>query len=90
MSYEKKLFIFTAINPETGEEQEYSIPSVKSIPAGVIRKSRKIEDEEDRTWTILESVIGDDKKTMDALDNLTVEEFSKVIESWTGGASLGE
>lgn len=90
MSYEKKLFTFKAINPETGEEQEYSIPSVKSIPAGVIRTTRKIEDEEDRTWTILETIIGDQENILAAIDALTVEEFSDFVKGWTGGASLGE
>lgn len=70
--------------------KEYTIPSVKNIPNGVIRKTRHIEDEVDKSYTIIELIVGEDSEVMEAFDDMTVSEFTNVISEWTKGASLGE
>jgi hypothetical protein len=75
----------------THDGKAYEIPSLKDIPAGVIRKSRKsARDEEDRVFTILEDVLGEKSDALKALDLMSIAEFSVVIKDWTQGASLPE
>lgn len=70
--------------------KEYTMPSIKSIPNGVIRKTRNIADEVDKSYTIIELILGEDSETLKVLDEMSVEEFTVVIYEWTQGASLGE
>jgi hypothetical protein len=72
------------------EGTKYEIPSISELPNGILRKTRKIEDELDKSYTILEELLGIDSKELKALDKMTVEQFSEVIQKWTSGASLGE
>jgi hypothetical protein len=72
------------------EGNTYEIPSISELPNGILRKTRKIEDELDKSYTILEELLGIDSKELKALDKMTVEQFSEVIQKWTSGASLGE
>lgn len=68
----------------------YTMPSVKAIPNGAIRKTRHITDEVDKSYSIIELVVGEDSEVLAAFDEMTVEEFTNVISEWTKGASLGE
>lgn len=72
------------------EGKEYSIPAIKSIPSGAIRKTRHIEDEVDKSYSILEIVVGEDSEVLTVLDKMTISEFTEVISEWTQGASVGE
>jgi len=70
--------------------KEYTIPVFKEIPMGVIRKTRKIEDEADKALTILELALEDSEGVLDALDTLSVDEFAEWQKGWLGDATLGE
>jgi hypothetical protein len=75
----------------THEGNDFEIPLLKEIPTGVIRRSRKLaKDEEDRSFLILEEVLGEESAALAALDAMSVEEFGKVMREWTQGATLGE
>lgn len=73
------------------DNNEFEIPALKDIPAGVIRRSRKAaKDEEDRVFLILEETLGEKSPALAALDAMSVAEFSDIIKDWTQGASLPE
>lgn len=80
----KQTFTFTY------EGKEYTIPSIKSVPNGVIRQTRKIEDELDKTYTIIELLLGEDSEELAVLDKMTLSEFIDFSNAWTQGASVGE
>lgn len=68
----------------------YSIPTLKSLPVGAIRKARKGKDETDTLFIMLESVMPEGSPELAALDAMNNEEFAKFLEAWTQGAPLGE
>jgi len=68
----------------------YAIPNLRDIPIGVIRKARKLDNEMDVTFSILETVLGDGSPELDALDGMTADDFQKFMEGWQQGAPLGE
>jgi hypothetical protein len=70
--------------------KEYTIPSIAALTSGVLRKTRKIEDELDKTYTILEELLGEDSEALAALDKMDIPEFSEWATKWTQGVSLGE
>jgi hypothetical protein len=72
------------------EGKKYTIPSIAALPNGVIRKTRKIEDELDKTYTIIELTLGEGSEALDALDKMSIEEFTNFASDWTQGATLGE
>ena len=72
------------------EGKTYTIPSIKALPNGVIRKTRKIDDELDKTYTIIEELLGEGSEELAVLDKMTLEEFSEFATKWTQGATLGE
>lgn len=74
----------------THKGEEYTIPSFTSLPVGAIRKARKAKDEVDQAFTIIESVVDKDAKTLDAIDDMSMEEFQSFIQAWTQGVSVGE
>jgi hypothetical protein len=74
----------------TIKEKEYTIPSFQSIPIGVIRKTRSIEDEMDKAMTILELFLEDSAETLAAIDTLSIEDFAEWQAGWLGDATLGE
>jgi|TARA_R110000782_G_scaffold39135_1_gene91193 hypothetical protein len=70
--------------------KKYDVPSFVDVPMGVLRKSRKGKDELDTVFIILETMIGEDAKAFEALDQMTGTEFGAWITAWTQGAGLGE
>ena len=74
----------------TWEEKEYSMPAVKSIPAGILRVTRKITDEADQAFTLLELLLGEDSDALKALDAMPADVFQATLIEWQKGASLGE
>ena len=74
----------------TFKGKEYSITSVNAIPNGVIRKTRKIQDEVDKSYTIIELIVGDDEELLEVFDAMTVSEFTAFIEAWSGTDKVGE
>ena len=78
-------YTFTGI-----DNKEYTIPAVKAIPSGILRKTRKIVDEADQAFTLLELLLGEDSPELAALDAMPAELFQKTLIEWQKGASLGE
>ena len=74
----------------TANGEDFAIPHFKDLPMGVIRKARKGEDESDKVFTIIETVMGEGSPELDAIDNMSAEEFSAFLEAWTQGAPVGE
>jgi len=74
----------------TVADTEYTVPLFRDLPLGAIRKARRIEDEMDKAFTILEEAVGVDSDALKAIDSLTVSEFGEWMKGWTQGASLGE
>jgi hypothetical protein len=70
--------------------KKYDVPSFVAVPMGVLRKSRKGKDELDTVFIILETMIGEDAKAFEALDQMDGTEFGAWITAWTQGAGLGE
>lgn len=81
MALEK--FMFTV------DGTDYFLPRAAQIPSGLIRKVRKLE-QMDGTFTILETMLGEDSAEIAALDSLPIIELNKVLNDWMQGASLGE
>jgi hypothetical protein len=70
--------------------KKYDVPSFAEIPMGVLRKSRKGKDELDTVFIILETMLGENAKAFEALDQMNGTEFGAWITAWTQGAGLGE
>lgn len=75
--------------------KKYKVPSLKAVPMGVIRKTRKITDDLDKAFTILELVIGEDAPELAVIDSMSPDEFGQWMQGWSGQAgpeavSLGE
>ena len=71
-------------------DKEYTLPAINKLPNGVLRKTRHIEDEVDKAYSIVEILLEKQPETLEAFDDMTVEEFIAIITEWTQGASLGE
>jgi hypothetical protein len=69
--------------------KKYDVPSFGAVPMGVLRKSRK-ENELNTVFIILETMIGENAKAFEALDQMDGPEFGAWITAWTQGAGLGE
>lgn len=67
-----------------------TFPSFTDLPMGVLRKARKAESDLDKSFIIIEELIGEDSPEMAALDKMTGPEFKEFVEGWTQGAPLGE
>jgi hypothetical protein len=74
----------------THNGRTYHVPSLKSVPTGVIRKTRKLTDDTDKSFTILELLLGEDSPELEAIDSMNPDEFADWLNGWTGGAPLGE
>lgn len=70
--------------------KEYELPSFNNLPLGVIRKSRKFDNELDSAFSIIETVAGEQGDLLDVLDTLPMSEFNTFLEGWTKGVKLGE
>lgn len=74
----------------TIDGKDYAVPHFNKIPVGVIRKSRKANDEMDQVFTILELVLGEDSDVLEAVDSMSGEDFQAWLSGWTQGAPVGE
>lgn len=74
----------------THDGKTYQIPAFGSLPMGAIRKARNAKNESDQVFTILETVMPENSKELAAIDSMDATEFSKWLDGWTQGASVGE
>lgn len=70
--------------------KEFELPDFNNLPLGVIRKSRKFENDLDAAFSILENAAGDNSELMDELDALPMTKFNELLTAWTQGVRLGE
>lgn len=68
-------------------KKKITLPDFTDLPVGVIRKARKL-DENEQIWFIVESLL--DAKELAVLDAMSVTEFAKAMNGWTGGTPMGE
>lgn len=68
-------------------KKKIELPDFKDLPIGLVRKSRKLPEEE-QTWFILEELL--DEKTLAHVDTMSVSQFQELMTGWTQGAQLGE
>ena len=66
------------------------LPPFSQMPVGIIRKTRKITDEGDKFFTILESICTEDDLAL--IDTLTGDGLAELMAAWTAhsGVSLPE
>lgn len=69
---------------------QYTVPNVKDIPTKALAETRKITDELDKAFSLLEIVLADQPETLAALYSLPFEDFGKWQEGWLQNATLGE
>jgi hypothetical protein len=70
--------------------KKYSVPAFGNLPIGALRAARKATDDGDKAFIIIEYLLGDDSDEIKAIDTMNAAEFSKWLDGWTQGASLGE
>lgn len=74
----------------THNGEEFTIPAFSDLPMGAIRKARKGENEADRAFLILESVMDEDSPELNAIDEMKPDEFNDWLNGWTQKAPVGE
>lgn len=70
--------------------ETYRIPQFKDLPTGALRRSRNANDDLDKAFQIIESVMGEDSPELHAVDRMTISEFGEFVKAWTQGAPMGE
>jgi len=68
--------------------KDYTIVSYKHIPIGALRKALDEEDRIKQTFIILERTVKD-KKTLEAIEEMGVEEFTNFVSAWSDNAGEG-
>lgn len=77
----------------TATGAEITLPRQDQLPVGVIRKARKLSEDE-QVWSFIEAVADED--SLASIDALPLSEFQEFITAWTSGkpeegeAGLGE
>ena len=71
--------------------QTISLPKFGNFPFGVIRKIRKLEDEE-QFYSLLELVTKDYPDPLDVIDSMYADDVAELVTAWQedAGVSLGE
>lgn len=67
------------------------LPSLKNLPPKVSRRTRKLNSE-DRFWTTLEILLGEDSPEIEALEGLDADTFEDFSNGWSefSGIDLGK
>lgn len=75
--------------PATDDPNAIVISRIDQLPAGVIRKNRHL-DQEEQAWALVEAAA--DTKNLAKIDKLTIREFADFMERWqnSGEITLGE
>lgn len=66
------------------------LPHPVHMPAGIIRKVRKLDDQVEQFYFLVEQMLGEDSAEIAILDNLPMWEMGEVFQKWSEGAQLGE
>lgn len=68
--------------------KKVKLPGFGNLPAGVLRKTRNAKDPMDQAFLMIESVATED--ALKIIDEMSVEEFGKMIAEWAQGTTPGE
>jgi len=75
----------------TFDGKTITLPKFGEFPFGIIRKLRKLAEEE-QFYSLLELVTKDDPKTLDIIDEMYADDVVDLVTAWQedAGVSLGE
>lgn len=68
--------------------KKVKLPTFGNLSAGVLRKTRNAKDPMDQAFLMIEAVA--DEKTLEIIDEMSVEDFGKMIAEWAQGTTVGE
>ena len=74
----------------THNGETFYLPHLKDVKTGVVRKSRKAANDQDRFFIIIEEVCGEGSPELNAIDDMDAAELNDTLLAWTKGATLGE
>lgn len=66
------------------------MPHPVHVPAGVLRKGRKLTDPVEQIFLIIEETFEEGSEQMALVDSLSTLELGQVMATWQQGAALGE
>lgn len=71
----------------SGTGVEITLPHMRNIPAGILRKNRNTDE-----MNILFAVIEDqsDEKMLEQVDSLTLGDLESLVEAWVAEVTPGE
>jgi hypothetical protein len=69
------------------DETTHEFPNFSECGVNAMRKTRKIEDETDRVFSLIEEAFGEDSDHIAALDKVKIEDLGEFIKKFTGGLS---
>ena len=67
----------------------YTVPNFADLKIGVLRRARKEVNEMDMAFSIIENSLGEGPE-LNAVDDMSTEEFQAWLAGLTQGANLGE
>lgn len=75
----------------TFDGKTITLPKFGNFPFGVIRKIRKLAEEE-QFYSLLELVTKDDPETLDVIDGMYADDVVDLVTAWQedAGVTLGE
>lgn len=71
---------------EVDSRKKITLPKFGQVPFGVIRKSRKM-DAEEQFYFMFEELL--DEKGLAVLDSLTADQVADLMDSWQNEAGVG-
>lgn len=71
---------------EVDSRKKITLPKFGQVPFGVIRKSRKMDPEE-QFYFMFEELL--DEKGLAVLDSLTADQVADLMDSWQNEAGVG-
>lgn len=67
--------------------KKVTLPTFKEMPMGVIRKARKLSEDE-AMWLMLEEILSE--ADLAVIDSMSLGEFTEAMKGWTQGSPVGE
>jgi hypothetical protein len=67
-----------------------TLPSLTTIPARLLRKTRSSSSPLDQLFSLLEGIFAEDSDEMKLIDALNVDELGVVNNTWMQGVTPGE
>lgn len=71
--------------PATDDPNAIVIPRIDQLPAGIIRKNRGLNEDE-QAWALVEAAA--DAKNLTRIDKLTIREFADFMQKWQASGEI--